>query len=142
MNNDNYNWGQIIILFFICGVIAMLCSCKSHKCLIEESDRLVDSIYITSYERDSIFLHDSIYHEVTVHGDSIVVLKECWHTAYRDRVKTDTLIHNVTDTIVRTLPPVEIEKKLSWWQEIFLTLGEICFYMIIALIAIYVVRMI
>lgn len=142
MNNENYNFGQIILLFFICGLLAMLYSCRSHKCLIEESDRLVDSIYITNYERDSIYLRDSIYHEVIVNGDSIVVLKERWHTAYRDRVKTDTLVHNVTDTITKTLPPVEIEKKLSWWDELLITLGQFAFYMIIAVVIIYAAKFI
>lgn len=142
MNNENYNFGQIILLFFICGLLAMLCSCRSHKCLIEESDRLVDSIYITNYEHDSIYLRDSIYHEVTVQGDSIVVLKERWHTAYRDRLKVDTLVHNVTDTITKTLLPVEIEKKLSWWDELLITFAQFAFYMIIAVVIIYAAKFI
>ncbi len=53
---------------------------------------------VLTQDRDSIFIHDSIF--VYVGGDTVV--RERWRTMWRERTIHDTLIERQTDTIVRT----------------------------------------
>lgn len=67
-------------------------------------------------ERDSIHVHDSVY--IYMQGDTVFDVR--WKTIYKEIFRTDTFIVEKTDTI-NTI--VEIEKKLTKWQQAKMDVG-------------------
>jgi hypothetical protein len=94
------------------AILICIASCTPVKYVPVESVRL-DSTYIYKVQRDSVHLRDSIF--VLVKGDTVYQYRDRY--LYRDRQRVDTFYVNRTDTI-RIPYPVEIEKKLSWWQQL------------------------
>jgi hypothetical protein len=108
------------ILCFIALLIvaALLSGCRSVKYVPVETVRH-DSTYIYKVQRDSIHERDSIF--VLIKGDT--VYKYQYRYLFVDRARVDTFYVNKTDTI--SVPyPVEVEKKLSWWQQLKLQLTD------------------
>lgn len=95
--------------------------CKSVQYMPVEHTH-TDSIYITQHHRDSIYLHDSIHIRET--ADTVLI--ERWHTRWRERVVTDTLMVVQRDTIPQPYPvEVEVERRLTWWQQTRLHIANI-----------------
>lgn len=106
------------ILFILAAVL--LASCTTTK-LIEVERVKTDTTYVTKQQRDSIWLHDSVL--IKEKGDTLWV--ERWHTKYVERTRTDTLIRHRTDSVPVPYPVEKlIEKKLSWWQQLRLSVGN------------------
>ena len=108
-------------LLLILGVL-LLCGCKTKYVPVEVVR--TDTTYITQHRLDSIYLHDSTY----IHERGDTVLVEKWHTAWRERVRIDTLIQHRSDTIAVPYPMEvvkEVERSLSWWQQFRLWLANI-----------------
>lgn len=107
----------IILIPFI-----LLVSC--HPKVITQIQR--DTTYIkqtnTEYLHDSVTVFkDKIIREK---GDTVYVTETLYKDRWRDRYKTDTLykdrIKEVEKEVVK-----EVEKPLSWFQKLFITLGKI-----------------
>ena len=77
-----------------------------------------DSIYLTQYKRDSIYLHDSVF--IRMQSDTLYIEK--WHTKYIEKVNTDTLYIERTDTLK---VPYPVEKPLTYWQRNFMSIGKV-----------------
>ena len=94
------------------------------------SERL-DSIFITSVQRDSIYVHDSIY--VREKGDTVYKYVEKLRykyvnsvdTLYRTIARVDTTYIDRTKVEVYE-KPVYVEKKVRWYNKGFMWLGRIC----------------
>lgn len=114
-----YVVGSIIV-----GVaVALLSGCKEIE-YVPVVEHHTDSLYITQHLRDSIYLHDSIH--VKEKGDTVLI--ERWHTAWRDRLRIDTVMESHTDTVPKPYPVYkvrEVERKLTWWQKVRLWLANI-----------------
>lgn len=80
-------------------------------------------------ERDSIHVHDSVY--IYMQGDTVFDVR--WKTIYKEIFRTDTFIVEKTDTI-NTI--VEIEKKLTKWQQTKMDIGGGVMYAVPILIAV------
>jgi hypothetical protein len=117
--------------FLIVSVI-LLTSCTTTKVVEVEKVR-TDTTYITKWQRDSVWLHDSIH--VTERGDTVRI--ERWHTKWRDRLRVDTIYQAKTDSIP---VPYEVTKEvpapLSWWQRVRLWLGNAVLLALLA-VAVY-----
>ena len=114
-------FGPLLSLF----LALVLGSCTTTK-YVEVEKVHTDTLYISKMQKDSIYLHDSIFVNQWRNGDTIYQTRDRWRTEWRDRLVTDTVIHVITDTI--PIPyPVEkvVEKELTWWQRVRLTLGDI-----------------
>lgn len=74
-------------------LILLLVSCAARH----TDETVLHSLFNRSerHLRDSIFIHDSII----VYAKADTVYKDHWHTLYRDRIHTDTVL--VCDTIYR-----------------------------------------
>ena len=119
----------MLIVFMVGLMLIALGACKSVKYVPVETIKY-DSIYITQHQRDSIYLHDSIFHKEK--GDTILIEK--WHTKYIEKQVHDTLIQIERDTIPQPYPyEVEVPARLSWWQKTRMHVGEVT---LIALLAI------
>ena len=124
----------MVILF----VLALLTSCRQVEYVTVEKVR-TDTTYITKWQKDSVWLHDSIH--IKERGDTVMI--ERWHTQWRDRLRVDTIYQATHDTIPQpySIETVKlVEKELSWWQMLRLWIGNIGLLGILGVIGYYGVR--
>lgn len=126
-----------MLLIFIFGMILIAFgSCRSIKYVPIETIKH-DSIYITQHQKDSIYIHDSIYQKEK--GDTVLIEK--WHTKYIEKQVRDTLIQIQRDTIPQPYPyEVEVPAQLSWWQKTRMHIGEITIIALLVLLGSWIVR--
>lgn len=140
MNEDNIveylaRMFGIIILGVIVAVILAMCSC-TRTVYVPQTTIQRDSIYLTQYKRDSIYLHDSVF--IRMKSDTLLIEK--WHTKYIEKVNTDTMYIERTDTLRLPYP---VEKPLTFWQRNFMSIGKVSIGMwggILIAILIYIIR--
>lgn len=105
-------WLIVIIIMYI--VLVLCCSsCSTSKPVVLERT-YHDTVHINNLRLDSVYMHDSIYFESIVKGDTIYRTKEI--TRWRDRVsiRHDT-IYTVRENKADISVPVE--RKLSLWEQ-------------------------
>lgn len=126
-----------MLLIFICGIILIAFgSCRTIKYVPIETIKH-DSVYITQHQKDSIYIHDSIYQKEK--GDTVLIEK--WHTKYIEKQVRDTLIQIQMDTIPQPYPyEVEVPAQLSWWQKTRMHIGEITIIALLVLLGSWIVR--
>jgi hypothetical protein len=128
----------LIIWLVFLMLLAWLTSCTTTKYVEVERIR-TDTTYITKWQKDSVWLHDSIH--IRERGDTVMI--ERWHTQWRDRLRVDTIYQATHDTIPQPYP-VEtvklVEKDLNWWQLLRLWIGNIGLLVILGVIGYYGVR--
>jgi hypothetical protein len=108
--------------------LLLLTGCTTTKYVPIETVR-IDTLKVTKYERDSIYIHDSTI--VREKGDTMLIEK--WHTRWRDRWLHDTVYQSRVDSIPKPYPVTEyVERKRSKIDWFFTITG------IIALIAVIV----
>lgn len=108
----------ILLLFVFYG-----CTTTKYVPVIEHR---TDTVLITKQQRDSIWLHDSIYMHEYKKGDTCFIMRDRWHTKYIESISHDTTYVSHTDTIPQPYPvEVEVEKKLTWWQSFRLNMANI-----------------
>ena len=133
-------------LMMACILLIVMSSCKSKQTVSEvavpvESVSRHDSVaksHDTSREmsmkHDSVWIHDSI----CIDRSRDTLLIERWHTAWRERVRVDTLLRSRVDTIiitkvdsvaypvtVRQTEIVEVERPLRWWEKTLMWIGVV-----------------
>ena len=100
-----------------------------------------DTVRVTQQQRDSIYLHDSIYVQTLTRGDTVYLTTDRWHTQYRDRWSHDTLYQSRTDTIPKPYPvEVKVPAELTWWQQTRLHLANILLWTIAIAGIVWIVR--
>ena len=126
----------MFILLVAGFVLIAMGSCRSVKYVPVETIKH-DSIYITQHQKDSIYIHDSIYQKEK--GDTVLIEK--WHTRYIEKQVRDTLIQIQRDTIPQPYPmEVEVPAQLSWWQKTRMHIGEITIIALLVLLGSWIVR--
>ena len=118
------------ILFWVVVVTACcaLFSCRTVQYVPVENTHTSETEK-HNVERDSIHVHDSVY--IYMQGDTIFDVR--FKTIYKEIFRTDTFIVERTDTI-NTI--VEIEKKLTKWQQTKMDVGAGVLYAVPILIAV------
>lgn len=118
-----------LALAAVCALL--LTSCKTRERVVMVETTRTDTTYITKHQRDSIWLHDSIFVSEKQKGDTLYVLQERWHTRYVDRSTHDTIYHFLTDSVPVPYPVTEyVEKKLNKWQRLRMRGGDVLFAML------------
>jgi len=128
----------IIWLAFLIA-ISLLASCRQVEYVTVEKVR-IDTTYITKWQKDSVWLHDSIH--IKERGDTVMI--ERWHTQWRDRLRVDTIYQATHDTIPQPFPVEtikEVPAELSWWQRLRLWIGNIGLLGILGVIGYYGVKL-
>ena len=115
-----------LALAAVCALL--LTSCKTRERVVMVETTRTDTTYITKHQRDSIWLHDSIFVSEKQKGDTVYMLQERWHTRYVDRATHDTIYNFQTDSVPVPYPVTEyVEKKLSKWQRLRMRGGDALF---------------
>ena len=129
---NNQRFFLFVVIMTICiGFIICCSSCSSPRPVVLERT-LHDTVHISNLRIDSVYLHDSVYFETIVKGDTVYRTKEI--TRWRDRlsVKHDTIYavrENKTDI------PVPVERKIPLWKQLAAPLYPIVFVIIIGIIS-------
>lgn len=105
-------------LMAVIAIVIIVFSSCTRTVYVPQTTIQRDSIYLTQYQKDSIYLHDSVF--VKEKGDTIWLEK--WHTKYIEKLRTDTMYVEHNDTIREAYP---VEKQLSFSQKSFITLGKV-----------------
>ena len=122
---ESNGFAAVLAAIFIVLLSVIMCGCKSTKTVTMERVR-VDSVYITKEQRDSIYMHDSIYVREYARAESAFIEIQKLHTVYRDRTRTDTILQTRIDSIPVPYEVVkEVAKPLRWWQKTLMYLGVI-----------------
>lgn len=139
-NNAKRDWLRSIISDFywfvvimtICIGFIMCCSsCSSPRPVVLERT-LHDTVHINNLRIDSVYLHDSVYFESIIKGDTVYRTKKI--TRWRDRVsiKHDT-VYAVRENKVEV--PVPVERKLPLWKQLIAPPYPMVFIIIIGVIS-------
>ena len=129
----------LIIWLVFLMLLAWLTSCTTTKYVEVERIR-TDTTYITKWQKDSVWLHDSIH--IRERGDTVRIEK--WHTQWRDRLRVDTIYQATHDTIPQPFPVEtikEVPAELSWWQRLRIWIGNIGLIAILGVIGYYGVKL-
>jgi hypothetical protein len=96
-----------------------------------------DTVRVTQYQRDSIYMHDSIL--VRQQGDTVTI--DRWHTQYRDRWHIDTIYKSRVDSVPYKVEVVkEIPAKLSWWERLRLNVSNVLLGVAVLVIILFFIR--
>lgn len=137
MNEDNWiGRGARLLIAVIIGILVLAAMGFFSSCTrtvyIPQTTVQRDSIYLTQYKRDSIYMHDSVF----VHTKSDTLIVERWRTKYIERVVSDTLYIEKADTL---RIPYPVEKPLTTIQKAWIKLGKLSAgFLMTTLIAVFV----
>lgn len=108
----------------ILAAALLLTACKTRERIVMVETVRTDTAYITRHQRDSIWLHDSIYMKEYMRGDTVYLLRDRWHTQYVEKQVHDTTYIATHDTVPDPYPvEVEVPAQLTWWQKTKMNLG-------------------
>ena len=149
--NDNFPWddndgyllagclqvvgvvGTTIVAMLLCLLMG---SCTTTK-YVPMPEYHNDTVRVTQYQRDSIYMHDSIL--VRQHGDTVTI--DRWHTHYRDRWHTDTIYKSRVDSVPYKVEVIkDVSAKLSWWGRLRLNISNVLLGVIAFVIILLFIR--
>ena len=108
----------ILVAVLLC---ALLSGCTTTK-YVTVPEYHTDTLRLTQYERDSIYVHDSTY--IKEAGDTVRI--ERWHTKYIEKQVHDTIYQSRTDSVPKPYPFVKVvERELTTNQKVLMILGAV-----------------
>jgi hypothetical protein len=122
---------RCVILSFLIALLLLSCSKEVY---LPVHTTTTDSLYLSKYFRDSVFIIDSIY--VREKGETVFVDKVRYK--YIEKVYRDTIF---SESVRVDSIPYPVEKQLTKWQGFYLRLGEYVFIGILMLAIILAVRL-
>jgi hypothetical protein len=131
-------WYLLAIVFAVLlGWLLMGCTTTKYVPMPEYHN---DTVRVTQYQRDSIYMHDSIL--VRQQGDTVTI--DRWHTQYRDRWHTDTIYKSRVDSVPYKVEVVkEIPAKLSWWERLRLNVSNVLLGVaVLVIILFFIIRLV
>ncbi|MEE1004883.1 MAG: hypothetical protein UH685_06055 [Bacteroidaceae bacterium] len=117
------------------AAIMLLSSCKTRTVVMTVPEVRIDTVMITKWQRDSIWLHDSIHVSEKTKGDTVWLEVSKWHTKYVEKVVRDTTYVATHDTIPMPYPVEvikEVEKDLNWLERSQMYTGKFVMWLLIA----------
>lgn len=111
----------VISVLILASLLFLSCKTKTIYVPVETQEKQKE--YVDRWQRDSIYLHDSIF--VEKKGDTIWLQK--YKTIYKERLVRDSIF--VTDSIQLQVPYPVVEvrevNRLRTWQIILMCLGGV-----------------
>ena len=131
---------RLIITYLVAVLlllIALICGgCSTTKYVPVETIKR-DTVYQSKIERDSVYLHDSVYVKEWQKGDTIYRDRDRWHTKYVEKEVHDTLYQSKVDSIA---VPYPVEKELTWWEKKKIEFGELAMVIVAGLLCFVVIK--
>lgn len=120
-----------LLLLALAVIVMMLTGCTTTR-YVPVIEQRTDTVQITKQQRDSIWLHDSIYMKEYMIGDTVYLLRDRWHNKYIESISHDTTYISKLDTIPLPYPvEVEVEKQLTWWQRFRLNMANLILWFLL-----------
>ena len=105
-------------------LLLVMTSCTTQKpVVLERIINKTDTLYKTNHIADTFRVHDSIYVESYIIGDTIYKTKNVYKWRDRVSVKTDTIFKAMLQTDTTRLP-IPVERKLSTWERTQMHVGQ------------------
>lgn len=124
------------LLFF---ALLALTGCRSTTPTVIHETR-TDTLYITKQQRDSIYVHDSVYVSEQQTGDTITRIISKWSVKYRDRAVHDTIYKVRTDSVPVPYEVVKEVNRLYGWQKWLMWLGGFALLVVLAFLGFKIYR--
>ena len=113
-------------IIILAVAVVLLAGCKTKERVVSVEHQKTDTLWQTQVQRDSIYIIDSTYIYEWTDGDTVHITRDRWKTRYVERVKRDTVYRSRTDTVNVARETVrEVPRRLTWWQQVRLSLGTI-----------------
>ena len=123
--------GSLMILAAIVIILLVCYGCTTTR-YVPVIEHRTDTVQITKQQRDSIWMHDSIYMHEYIQGDTTFILRDRWHTKYIESISHDTTYISKRDTIPQPYPvEVEVERQLTWWQKFRLSMANLILWFLL-----------
>ena len=119
--------------YFLFVLLMLVVGGCTSTCYVPVETVRVDSVFIAKVERDSVYERDSVF--VAVKADT--VFKTSLKYVYRDRIVRDTVNVLRRDTVAQV---VEVEKRLSFWQQRKLEFGGVAMFLLPLIILVIVLK--
>ena len=116
------------------SLLLVLGACTSVQYVPVETTK-TDSVYISQLEKDSVYLRDSIY--VREKNDTVYVDKVRY--LYKEKTIRDTMYSERVDSI---LVPYPVERKLGKWEQIYIEVGKVTFWIVVITVLVVVGRLV
>ena len=131
---------RLIITYLVAVLlllIALICGgCSTTKYVPVETIKR-DTVYQSKIERDSVYLHDSVYVKEWQKGDTIYRDRDRWYVKYVEKEIHDTLYQSKVDSIA---VPYPVEKELTWWEKKKIEFGELAMVVMAGLLCFVVIK--
>lgn len=124
--DDICRYGFTIVIGSMLHVLLLvMTSCATPKpVVLERVINKTDTLYKTNYKADTFRVHDSIYVESYIIGDTIYKTKNVYKWRDRVSVKTDTIYKSILRA--DSIPvPVPVERKATWLERTQMFVGKI-----------------
>lgn len=124
--DDICRYGFTIVIGSMLHVLLLvMTSCATPKpVVLERVINKTDTLYKTNYIADTFRVHDSIYVESYMVGDTIYKTKSVYKWRDKVSVKTDTIYKSILRA--DSIPvPVPVERKATWWERTQMFAGKI-----------------
>lgn len=129
-----------LLLFVMAVVVASACTTTKY---VDVPVVHTDTLIVTNHQKDSVWLHDSIYLHEWMKGDTVMVDRVVYHTKYQERLRTDTVYQHKTDTVAKPYPvEVKEEKELTWWQKTRIHAGEALLVLLALAVAVGIIKLV
>ena len=124
------------------ALLLCLTGCKAKERVVMVETVRTDTTYITQQQRDSIYVHDSVYVSEQQTGDTITRIISKWSVKYHDSAVHDTIYNVRTDSVPYPVEVTEfVPEPLTWWQQTRLHLANLVLYALAIFAAICGVRL-
>ncbi len=123
--DDICRYGFTIVIGSMLHVLLLvMTSCATPKpVVLERVINKTDTLYKTNYKADTFCVHDSIYVESYMVGNTIYKTKSVYKWRDRVSVKTDTIYKSILRA--DSIPvPVPVERKATWWERTQMHVGQ------------------
>lgn len=124
--DDICRYGFTIIVGSMLHLLLLVVTgCTTPKpVVLERVINKTDTLYKTNYRTDTFRVHDSIYVESYMIGDTIYKTKNVYRWRDMVSIKTDTIYKSVLRA--DSIPvPVPVERKATWWERTQMFAGKI-----------------